>query len=531
MKCITRFLICTDTSEIAGLDRMDDLLRRYIPWEQGEKIRVVFLFQAGTVWPSTESVYESCLSDTRFDVRLVYDDELAVEKGHMAEARNFLQVHHLPYVFFRDFDWREFNPHVVFIQFPYDTVSHSPQTLSIQFARNGVRVVYVPYGIEITITEQAVSGHFEQFVIENSWRIYTSCEGIKAEYMHHCRNRCAVRVTGSPKFDAIFHRGRMMLNAQIAQARQGRSLVVWKIHFPKKIKENGLVHMVTPYLSEYISFANSIESYDNIYFVVLAHPRMLRKLSPNDIQGDDTLMPQVQELLSVLRGKENVFIDVDDDYRPSLYHADAIMIDRSAVMVEAAMLGVPVLFLRNAEWREPFTKPVEHVVNSFYQGTGVADMREFLTMVQCGEDPERDERKSVIGKEFPFLDGKCGERIKEDIVESIAEPQRMRPRILLYAAGEVCEYYLGVQGWKANDAFEVIGIADGNQARWGEEVYGYKIFSPKKILSMDFDAIVIMTEGFYFEIKRSLVYELKVDERKIWRLDEFVWKLACEAKK
>jgi hypothetical protein len=31
-----------------------------------------------------------------------------------------------------------------------------------------------------------------------------------------------------------------------------------------------------------------------------------------------------------------------------------------------------------------------------------------------------------------------------------------------------------------------------------------------------------MTEPHYFEIKKSLVYDYYLDERRIWRLDEFV---------
>ena len=39
---------------------------------------------------------------------------------------------------------------------------------------------------------------------------------------------------------------------------------------------------------------------------------------------------------------------------------------------------------------------------------------------------------------------------------------------------------------------------------------------------MDFEALVIMSDFFYHEIKRSLVYDMHLEERKIWRLDEFV---------
>jgi hypothetical protein len=82
-------------------------------------------------------------------------------------------------------------------------------------------------------------------------------------------------------------------------------------------------------MPEYIAFAKEIDKYDDWFFIVMAHPKMLRGVVASDIQGDDSLMKQVAELLQILSAKKNVFIDREDDYRNSFYHADAIMMDRS----------------------------------------------------------------------------------------------------------------------------------------------------------------------------------------------------------
>jgi hypothetical protein len=93
----------------------------------------------------------------------------------------------------------------------------------------------VPYGIEISDTQIAREDHFHSFVVENAWRVYTCCEGIKEEYNNYCHNRSAFRAFGSPKFDAISNKESVPLNEEITRQSKGKKKIVCKMHFPKKI--------------------------------------------------------------------------------------------------------------------------------------------------------------------------------------------------------------------------------------------------------------------------------------------------------
>lgn len=500
---------------------MQELITKYRPWLDGEKIEALFMFQAGTVWTSLETVYQNCLSDDRFSVRLVLVTETTVEKSHMAGAEQFLKEKHLEYERYEDVDFSAYHPHVVFIQFPYDAACHTPETMSIQFKRQGTRVVYVPYGIEISDTELSIKDQYYSFVVENAWRIYTSCPGLKAGYDKYCRNRSAVRVCGSPKFDAIHEREKLPLQKEIIERAEGRKIIVWKMHFPKKVKENGNIYQITPYLEEYIEFAKKLEEYGELFFVILAHPKMLRGIVASDMQGDDTLMVQVEELLNIISSKNNTYIDENDDYRNSFYHADAIILDRSAVMIEASMLDVPVLLMKNQDYSEEMTIPVENVVSTFDQGTTSDDMFRFVESFMRGRDDKQEEREQAVRDNFPYSDGSSGKRIMEDIAANINEDVR-KPRVVLYGTGGICTYYIEKQRWGHDDRFELIAVADSNSQRWGTDFHGVRVVSPDELKSIEFDAIVITTEPYYFEIKKSLVYEHYLDERKIWRIDDFV---------
>ena len=109
------------------------------------------------------------------------------------------------------------------------------------------------------------------------------------------------------------------------------------------------------------------------------------------------------------------------------------------------------------------------------------------------------------------------------------QPTVRLPRVILYGTGEVCSYYLSEQRWREGKQFTISAIADSDPKKWGADFWGYRVCKLDEILLMEFDAIVIMTEPHYFEIKKKLVYDLYLDERRIWRLDEFVYELGREA--
>lgn len=500
----------------------------YTPHEEGENIRIIFLFQAASVWASWESVYEACVEDRNIEVRMLLLTKTSVEKAQMISAKEFLEKKKIPYVLFEQFDIESYRPHVAFVQFPYDLSYHTPEVLSLRLKEKGIRIAYIPYGIEISDEENARRDHFENFVVENSRWIFTCCETIREEYRRYCRNRDAVRVCGSPKFDGVAHKEAYPLAEEFKEKCQGRKVVLWKMHFPKKISVAGKVVQITPQLDEYIRFAQELEQYRDIFFIVMPHPKMLYGMVGSDIKGDTSLWEKVQELFHIIRGKENTVIDVSDDYRNTLYHVDAIILDRSAVMIEAAMTGKPVLLMKNRVYQEKWTKGVRQVADTFSQGYTTSDMERFVNILQERVLWQKESRDEVLEAYFPYRDGRCGCRIIETIKAELEEAEReadSKIKAVLYGVGDVCRYYLeeGLKkaGW-SGDVCEVAAIVDGNPLKWGTEMDGYRIEPPEVLCEMDWDVVVIMTEQNYFEIKKKLVYGFFIDERKIWRLDEFL---------
>ncbi len=388
-------------------------------YQEGERIRLLFLFQMPSFWPSWASLYESCIKDERFEVHFALLDEEFGDTTQMAGAREFLEERNIPYAEYSDLLLAQIRPHVLVLQTPYDAWHRMPHVRSEAIRKKGIRIVYIPYGVEIADTEDAHHDHFETAVI-NCWRVYTLSEAMRQEYVAHCINSAAVRGVGHPKFDGLYHKDQFPLSPELSERIGGRRIILWHLHFPKFIPQpGGRRVMATPYLEEYVSFAKYLSSYPDCFFIVQMHPKFLDCKEP--------LKQSAVLLQSLVRELENVYLDLDDDYRPSLLNADAIISDRSAVMIEAATVGVPVLYMSNADYYEPMTAAVLPLVESYEQGQTCVDMVAFVKRCRQGLDLNRDARNAAFRQCIPFFDGRCADRIKEDIVRSLEEEEHNTP--------------------------------------------------------------------------------------------------------
>jgi len=386
-----------------------------VMYHSGEKIRVVFLYQVASFWPSWEYLYQSMVKDNRFEVKLVLLNETAREEFQMVTAQEFLEQNNIEYSLFEEFDLERFQPHILFIQTPYDAGHRQKEHWSASFKAHGYRVVYIPYGVEISDTLDSHSMHFRQHVVVNSWRVYTFSDLMKRDYWKYSYNRGAVRALGLPRFDSLYWKDNFGLAEELKERVRGRKVVLWKVHFPKIIEENGKNIFVTPDINEYINFAEKIPEYGEYFFIFMPHPRFKAPTRNEELQK------LACTLVEKLETMDNVYIDMADDYRNSLMNADYIIVDRSAVMVEAAVVQAPVLYMYNPDYYEPVTDAIHDLIDSYYQGSNLDDMVNFMEMARSEEDPKREEREKAFKKCIPYYDGKCAERIMDDIESGLNE--------------------------------------------------------------------------------------------------------------
>jgi len=475
-----------------------------------EPIRIAFLFQVASFWPSIESFYQSCLNDDKFDVRIyvVLDD--VDQSKQLKTARNFLEGMNISYSEFNYDDFIAFSPHIAFLQTPYDILQRKPHLYSLHLKKLGIRVIYIPYGIELVDTAAARHDHFREPVLKNAWRIYTLSDEFKQEYEKYCENAKAVRALGLPRFDSLVQKHRFALSNDLQTRIKGRKLVVWHTHFAKVISVSGVEKQVTPYLEEYIEFAEKLADYQNeFFFIFLPHPRF------GDDAVNETNNRKSAKLLEIIGSAPNTFIDRADDYRPSLLNANVIITDRSALMIESAVVGVPVLYLENADYSEPIFPPLVPLIESYYKGTGGKDIVKFLDMVHSGIDEKKPAREAALRKCIPCMDGKCAERIKNDILSSNYEkPLQKKEKIIIFGTGFLYKKIMSF--YKFPNNCEIIALSDNNGDKWHKELDGIQVIPPENINTLDFDKIIIMaTNVFEEQIYKQLRFDLEIPPNKI----------------
>lgn len=384
---------------------------QYIP---NEKIRVAIIFQVASFWPSIESLYEEMQSDERFEIKIVCYDESYDNTIKTETAQQFLVENNIPFIHWHVFSLKNFKPHIVIVQTPYDG-NRRREYKSNYLKMAGYRVVYVPYGIEIGDTQHSRKQQLDHIVRKYAWKIFTFSETIHKDYRLYSEADDNVCVTGLPKFDSLYYKSKFPLNESVKLQAGGRKIILWKVHFPKMVMIDDELKLFTPYIQEYINFIDFIRTDKNNFYIFMPHPRFM------EFNLDGQVQNELAELMDKVKKTNNIYVDDRDDYRNSLVNADAIIVDRSSVMVEAAAVGVPVLFMYNEDYREPMTKAIEPLIDSYYQGNKTEDMVKFIHMVNMGIDPKKNEREMQFLNCIPYFDGKCAKRIKEEIYSGIVE--------------------------------------------------------------------------------------------------------------
>ena len=80
------------------------------------------------------------------------------------------------------------------------------------------------------------------------------------------------------------------------------------------------------------------------------------------------------------------------------------------------MLYISLVALKS--WVLSLTEAVLLIVESYYKGRTAEDMFNFIEMCQQSNDPKKAMRQKVL-EEYIHYDGLSGQRIKDDIVQSI----------------------------------------------------------------------------------------------------------------
>ncbi len=381
------------------------------------KLKIYFLLQSKAFFPSWKSFLNACLNDERINVKVIYCPVMKTKKGwdgQFDKTEEWLKKENIKYTHIKNINLLLDRPDLLFFQTPYDYTHRIEKYRTTRYKIFGFNIGYISYGLEFTEAKHNIVNHFRLPIQSNCWRIYTFSQEIVNDYAKYCPiGNNHVRCVGHPKFDALYNASSIEMPKWLKEKVNGRKIICWHPHFPCDYStKNGEKVISTFPWEENLKILNYIKNDKKHFYIFMAHHIFFGAFE------NDYNVPQADIIAfkNSLNDGENSII-WNGEYPEILQWSDIFMGERSAVTMEMITTGKPVVYLENCS--EIYNKFGKDVISSYYYAQNANRAIEILKQLVQGEDPNKELRKIVFNKYIlPYWDGKCGERIKDDILKS-----------------------------------------------------------------------------------------------------------------
>lgn len=368
-----------------------------------EKIHGLFLTEEVSCWPSMASVFEAANNSEAYHATLVYTPfthkNLNEQRDYYTEYKN---KYNLPVVAHDQYDLEADSPDVVFMIKPYSSVPKPYQPKSILSVIP--RVVYIPYGMEITV--DLIRFAFQHYLQMKAWRHCAYGQIVKdyATKYGYCNGKNVV-VWGHPKADHCLSDKKP--SNEMLRFINGRKTILWSPHH--------LIDLDKPGTGTWLIWGEQILEIalqnPDIAFIFRPHPMMVGALVNNGFLSKKDL----EGIKKKISKSTNIYWDKNDSYVDAFHAADAIITDGTTFSVEFLYTGKPIMLTpRNMDG----FYVSQDMLESYYVVKEIADVSLFIEMVRSDSDPLKEKRMMLRDKMFYLPEGKT---VGQNIIDNIAE--------------------------------------------------------------------------------------------------------------
>ncbi len=375
------------------------------------QIRVAFVMTAPTIWPSVRSVWEACVADPRFSPRLILAPSVFPDRQtrDFTQARAFLIDQGLPFTYGHSGILNDLKPDVAFVPLPY--MEMMPPGLQLaDFERNGVRIAYVPYGLEMGGGAFNMQYQFNLPLHNHAWRIFARSESHRRMFGRYCASGSGhVAVTGAPRLDRLARLDDIDAGEFEAQIG-GRTAILWAPHF----SEGGEAAWSSfgPYRDQVLDLFEALPQSHVLLF--RPHPLLFANLRKNGYWTPE----QEKAFRDRIVSAGNIILDERADYLPAFKAANAIMADAGSFLLEFFATGKPVLYM--APEGGYGLNDDGDLVDHLYVCRGPGDLTAFVKAMGRGEDPMEDARRAARPAYLHIPEeGTIGQAIADHVADAV----------------------------------------------------------------------------------------------------------------
>lgn len=374
-------------------------------------IKIYFLFHSGAFWPSWKSFWNAAENDPEVENKLIY---CPVKKqgrglsGQFDNAEEFLINNGIKYIKISDWNVNEDKPDILVMQTPYDDWHRPRKYYAEEFAKKGIKLVYISYGLEFTETDQSNFDHFKRDFFKNMWHIFSYSEEICENYKKYGNINTALCL-GHPKFDALVKAKNENLPKNIIKRIQGRKVVVWHPHFPCLYSKNKNGSKVCSTFSweDNIAILNYLLNRKDLFTIFMPHHMFFGAFQHKfNISFADILKFQ-----RTIQKSENLLL-WRGEYPIIISHCDVYLGERSAVTMEASAFSMPRCYMEAAP--EIYNNFGKSALESSFYAVNASQAIDFLNNFQTYKF--KNKYFEHFEKYFrPYFDGRCGLNILKNI--------------------------------------------------------------------------------------------------------------------
>lgn len=389
--------------------------QRYISRKNGDghSLKIVFIMQYPEMWSSMRTVYEAAIKKDVEALILCIPKLKAGNFGdydEINEAKQFFDSIGLPAIdaYCRCnstwFDLESYEPDYAIYNRPYN--EQYPNEYNSNTVCRYANVCYIPYGFELCNGKMFRTAYRLSFMLSTHITFAPS-----RELQEDLEERFAVQkilkthkyiYLGFPRFDLLANDG-----INIKTGDMYCKTIAW---FPRWTVGNCSAGQKGSHFFDYIEdIMKYMEKHSDSKLIIRPHPLMFKEVVNKGIMSQE----EIDSLKTKIKNADNVCIDDNKDYLPTIFASDILVADFTSLLAEYFVTGKPIIY---CDTTEDFNSDAKMIYDTCYHAADWNDVENCLDELTDGRDVKRMDRQKAIVQLMPSNAGHIGEDILDYII-------------------------------------------------------------------------------------------------------------------
>jgi len=388
-------------------ERLEQFIQE-LPDQVNYQVRAVFFAELGEKWDAMESVYEYMRDDPRFDPVVVRTPvgRIAKRDGKREQEiiyKDFLTPMGISSLEYDQYDIEKDCPELAFISQPYESCTLE-QFWPENIAKH-TRLVYLPYYLPDLINDSNVLTLTQLPVYRFAWKVPCPTEKQRRFYCRYAVNRGANLVmTGIPKTDPyVALRTHPIPHPKGWECLEGKTVFLWNSWYDDRLSS-------LRFFSEILEW---FSAHNDCALIWRPHP-MTNTVTKLYYPGKYSAY---QKNLEKARNAKNVILDTETFSGAAISASHALISDYSSLLPQYLLVDKPALWVRN---QNKYNFIDQFISNDWIEQTHTVEgIFDFMKRVCIGEDRNAPSRRKIRERDIPLADGHCGERLCNELWDSL----------------------------------------------------------------------------------------------------------------